>query len=336
MGKHLKKFNTEEQIQSALNNGSLLKPYIALYNDEINIDYNTKEDVSNPFRSISVSNDIEYSFDGEITWFSTGIESANINYIKVNSIPQNIKNYILNGNHNRWYILETPILLETLTISDNGNDTKLEIITPYSNSNYDIDTYDNYNEINMVKYDEITQTLYLSRGNFYYCSEIENDYIQDILFQNLRDISTGGGESQFNGLKIFYDNSINNFTIIGAEILNVETNDNKLIYDFSGDNVYHTEWNLNFIPSYIIDHIESYLNNTWDGSEESLSTFNLAPNTCTTTNYGGNNFKISIVNNYTLSDTTYEGERLLITNNNSIYILFNLTTLTINASGLGC
>lgn len=330
MGKHLKKFNTEEQIQSALNNGSLLKPYIALYNDETNIDYNTKEDLSNPFRSISVSNYIEYSFDGEITWASTGIESANINYVKVNSIPQNIKNYILNGNHNRWYILETPILLETLTVSDNGTGNKLEIIIPYSDSNYEIDTDDNYNKINMVKYDEITQSLYLSRGNFYYCPEINND----IVFPNLRDISTGGGESQFNGLKIFYDNSINNFTIIGAEILNVETND-KLIYDIEGDHIHNLEWNLNFIPSYIIDHIESYLNNTWDGSEESLSTFNFAPNTSTNSNHGGNNYKISIVNNYTLSYTTVEGERLLITDNDTVYILFNLTTLTVITEGLG-
>lgn len=269
--RYLGKFISETEIQNALDNNELLNPYIALYNNGLSVDINTKENKTKIFLKLSTSiNSIEYTTSETVGQAHGGGASYNLNYIEITGIPNEIKSYLLGYNYNRWYHLQTPINF----INNDGND-HINIWPQY--------TY----PINVIKYDNNTNILYLSSNRFIW-NDIryddvvhEEDSVENV-FKWTEDKYIGHTYSTYDnyytGYKLYFDNIKNKFILEPVIITSIETyinTDDKLplVYEYDGYNT--SDLNIFFIPSFLINKIEDYQNNIWDGSSIDITEYNI-------------------------------------------------------------
>lgn len=264
--RYLGKFTSATEIQNALDNNELLNPYIALYGNNTNVDVNTKESKTKIFLKLSTSiNSIEYTTSETLGMAHEGSTSYKLNYIEITGIPNEIKSYLLGYNYNRWYHLQTPINF----INNDGND-HINIWPQY--------TY----PINVIKYDNNTNILYLSSNRFLW-NDIIHDYIHledsvENVFKWTEYKANSSYDNYYTGYKLYFDNIKNKFILEPAIITSIETyinTDDKLPLVYEYDSNTSDDLNIFFIPNILINKIEDYRNNVWDGSSIDITEYNI-------------------------------------------------------------
>lgn len=267
--RYLGKFTSAAEIQNALDNHILDNPYIALYGDNTNVDVNTKENKTKIFLKLSTSiNSIEYTTSETLGMAHGGGTSYKLNYIEITGIPNEIKSYLLGYNYNRWYHLQTPINF----INNDGND-HINIWPQY--------TY----PINVIKYDNNTNILYLSSNRFIWNDIRYDDVVhEEDSVENVFKWTDGkyightysSYYNYYNGYKLYFDDIKNKFilepnimTLVETYQLSINNEDIlPLVYEYDNYNIF-------FIPSILINKIEDYKNNIWDGSEIDITDYNI-------------------------------------------------------------
>lgn len=256
--KYVGKFQTLSQARAALS-----RPFIAKYgNGEINF----SEERYNPFINITVGGSYGWIFiNDEDNSIGSNMVDPYSEYFKVVYVPEEVKTFALSSNHSRWYFPET-----TITLNSYGSNVN------EWNEGFPNDIVD-------MKFDDETNTLYLSSGKFIDYSNFPQ-YVKDVYDP----IHSSEDKSLFNTWKIYYDSELEEFIIDLATSLCIET-ENRFADIVIGGNSY-----VQYIPSEVLDFLDNYSAGTWNGVESNLQTpFEI--DTTSITGYSNMNYVIRSV-----------------------------------------
>lgn len=235
-------------------------------------------DIKSKFLNLNTNNGINYSsVEAQIQKHGAEGYYYSLTNVEITGLTQEIKTYISNGNHDKWYHLNTPIHFINTDNSDHIGIWKQ-------------DTY-----INAIKYDDNTNILYLS-SNRYIWNDISiltgssnNEDEINRVFGTFGGWNNYASNNYYNGYKIYYDKSKDiiylgpvEMTLVESyDIYNYTSNVNEHIiplvysYEESDGNTAEYDLDIHFMPSVIINKIEEYHNNEWNGNSINIENSNI-------------------------------------------------------------
>jgi len=257
MGKHLQKFMLQADIETAVDDGTLVKPYIAIYGTNYeHIDWNTYVHVitfdAGDIYTTSICNDVV-----ESEWVYASGTQQNITRVYFDNLTPEMQAFVNNPRNydlNRWHLLTSENTFSGLL----------------KNSFY-------MNEPLAIKYDSTNNILRVIPDNDKYLTAQQVGQISSWLYNNNINAMTPVGESsvdyRFNVLAF----NLTTKDILPEYFVGLENNNSKLVLGTHEESIDSTitEYAEN-LPSIFFTYIDNYSNGTYDGSEVNISSENIS------------------------------------------------------------